>query len=121
MATVTIVGTVTCKEGEDPCTVRQFDSGNSIVSFSVLDKQYVYTKKGEERFGQFYKCEIMGKAGQIAVDRLRRGDCGAGNARMGWSGGCRHPYGTVGDSRDGHDLLSAHGAIGVPVFAEAGS
>jgi|DEB0MinimDraft_6_1074348.scaffolds.fasta_scaffold06628_3 single-stranded DNA-binding protein len=74
MATVTVVGTVTCKEGENPCTVRQFDSGNSVVSFSVLDKQYVYTKKGEEKFGQFYKCEVMGKAGQIAVDRLQRGD-----------------------------------------------
>lgn len=74
MATVTIAGTVTCKEGENPCTVRQFDSGNSVVTFSVLDKQYVYTKKGEEKFGQFYRCEVTGKAGQIVNDRLNRGD-----------------------------------------------
>jgi single-stranded DNA-binding protein len=74
MASVTVVGTVTCKEGDDPCTLRQFDSGSSLVSFSVLDKQYVYTKKGEEKFGQFYKCEVPGKAGQIVIDRLRRGD-----------------------------------------------
>lgn len=74
MASITVVGSITCKEGEDPCTVRQFDSGNSLTTFSVLDKQYFYTKKGDEKFGQFYRCEVGGKAGEIAVDRLRRGD-----------------------------------------------
>lgn len=74
MASITVVGTVTCKEGEEPCTLRTFESGSSLVTFSVLDKQYVYTKQGEDKFYQFYKCEVLGKAGEIALDRLQRGD-----------------------------------------------
>lgn len=74
MATVSIAGTVTGKQGENPCTVRQFDSGNSIVTFSVCDKEYVYAKPGDEKYGQFYRVEVVGKAGMIVNDRLQRGD-----------------------------------------------
>jgi len=74
MASISLAGTVTGKQGESPVTVKHFDSGDSIATFSVADREYVYTKQGEEQKGQFYRVEVRGKAAQIAADRLQRGD-----------------------------------------------
>ncbi len=74
MASISLAGTVTGKQGDSPVTVKQFDSGDSIATFSVADREYVYTKPGTESKGQFYRVEVRGKAAQIAADRLPRGD-----------------------------------------------
>lgn len=74
MASISVAGKVVCKEGTAPVNLKTFDNGNSIASFSVVDNEYFYVKEGEERFGQFYNVEVNGKAAQIAVDRLQRGD-----------------------------------------------
>lgn len=74
MAFASVAGTVTCKSGESPVTVKKFDSGDSVASFSVLDLAYVYAKPNEDRQGQFYRCEVRGKAAEIAAERLQRGD-----------------------------------------------
>lgn len=73
MASISISGTVVCKEGTAPVTVKEFDNGK-LGSFSVIDKEYFYVKQNEERFGQFYNVEVNGKAVEIAQDRLQRGD-----------------------------------------------
>jgi single-stranded DNA-binding protein len=74
MASISLAGTVTGKQGEPAVTVKTFDSGDSVATFSVADREYVYSRKGEEAKGQFYRVEIRGKAAQIAADRLQRGD-----------------------------------------------
>ena len=74
MATITIAGTVTGRPGESPVTVKTFDNGDTIATFSVADRAYVYTKPGTESQGQFYRCEVRGKTAEIAVDRIKRGD-----------------------------------------------
>lgn len=74
MASISISGTVVCKEGTAPVTVKEFQNDNKLGSFSVIDKEYFYVKQGEERFGQFYNVEVNGKAVEIAQDRLQRGD-----------------------------------------------
>ena len=74
MASAYIAGTVTGRAGESPVTVKTFDSGDSVASFSVADLAYVYAKPGEERQGQFYRCEVRGKAAEIVAERLQRGD-----------------------------------------------
>lgn len=74
MASISVAGTVTGKQGETPVSVKQFDSGDSVATFSVVDREYVYTKPGAESSGQFYRVEVRGKAAQIAADRLQRGD-----------------------------------------------
>lgn len=74
MASISLAGTVTGKQGEPPVSVKTFDSGDSVATFSVVDREYVYAKKGEEAMGQFYRVEVRGKAAQIAADRLQRGD-----------------------------------------------
>jgi single-stranded DNA-binding protein len=73
MASISLAGSVTGKQGEPAVTVKQFDSGDSIATFSVVDKEYIYTKPGAESVGQFYRVEVRGKAAQIAADRLQRG------------------------------------------------
>lgn len=73
MASISLAGTVTGKQGEPPVTVKQFDSGDSVATFSIADREYVYTKPGTESKGQFYRVEVRGKAAQIAADRLQRG------------------------------------------------
>lgn len=73
MATIVVSGTVAAKEGTDPVKLITFDNGNQIASFSVLDRQYVYRKPGEEAEKQFYTVEVVGKAASIVVDRLERG------------------------------------------------
>jgi single-stranded DNA-binding protein len=74
MATISIAGTVTGRPGESPVTLKTFDNGDSVASFSVADRAYVYNKPGAERQGQFYRCEVRGKAAEIAVERIQRGD-----------------------------------------------
>lgn len=74
MASVSVTGLVTCKQGESPVALKQFDSGDSVASFSVVDREYVYAPKGEEALGQFYRVEIRGKAAITASERLNRGD-----------------------------------------------
>ena len=74
MASISIVGKVVCKEGTAPVTLKTFDNGNSIASFSAVDNEYFYVKEGEDRFGQFYNVEVNGKAAAICSDRLQRGD-----------------------------------------------
>jgi hypothetical protein len=74
MASISIVGKVVCKEGTAPVSLKTFDNGNSIATFSVVDNEYFYVKEGEERFGQFYSVEVNGKAATIVTDRLQRGD-----------------------------------------------
>lgn len=74
MATISIAGTVTGRPGESPVTIKTFDSGDTIASFSVADRAYVHAKPGTERQGQFYRCEVRGKAAEIAAERIKRGD-----------------------------------------------
>jgi single-stranded DNA-binding protein len=74
MATISIAGTVTGRPGESPVTVKTFETGDPVVSFSVADRAYVYTKPGSERQGQFYRCEVRGKTAEIVMQRIQRGD-----------------------------------------------
>lgn len=74
MASISVVGKVVCKEGSNPVTLKSFDNGNKIATFSVVDNEYFYVKEGDERYGQFYNVEVNGKAAEIASDRLQRGD-----------------------------------------------
>jgi single-stranded DNA-binding protein len=74
MATISIAGTVTGRPGESPVTVKTFENGDSVASFSVADRAYVYSKPGSERQGQFYRCEVRGKAAEIVIERIKRGD-----------------------------------------------
>lgn len=69
MASITVTGRVT-----KPCEIKFFDSGTSVARVSMVDREYVRPeKKGEEAPGQFYDCEIWGKTGEIAADRLSKG------------------------------------------------
>lgn len=74
MASISIVGKVVCKEGAAPVSIKEFDNGNKIANFSVVDAEYFYVKEGEDRPGQFYSVEVNGKAAEIFADRLQRGD-----------------------------------------------
>lgn len=74
MATITVAGTVTGREGQPAVTLKNFDNGDAIASFSVADRAYVYVKPGEDRKGQYYNCQVRGKAAEIAADRIQRGD-----------------------------------------------
>lgn len=74
MATIAIAGTVTGRTGESPVTIKSFDNGDKVATFSVADRAYVYAKAGEERQGQFYRCETRGKAAEIVAERIQRGD-----------------------------------------------
>ena len=74
MASISIVGKVVCKEGSPAVSIKEFDNGNKIANFSVVDSEYYYVKEGEDRPGQFYSVEVNGKAAEIFADRLERGD-----------------------------------------------
>ena len=74
MATLSIAGKVTCKEGNEPVSLKTFDDGGKIASFSVRDEAYFYVKQGEERYGQFYNVQVNGKSAEFAHERLQRGD-----------------------------------------------
>lgn len=72
MAAITTAGKVTGKEGKPAVTLREFEWGK-VAQFSVVDKEYVYSKD-EDKLGQFYNCEVVGKTAEIVADRLQRGD-----------------------------------------------
>ena len=74
MAAISIVGKVVGKEGSPAVTLKEFDNGGKLASFSVVDNEYFYSKEGDERAGQFYSVEVNGKAAEIFADRLQRGD-----------------------------------------------
>jgi len=74
MASISIVGKVVCKEGTPAVSVKEFDNGGKVASFSVVDSEYFYVREGEDRFGQFYNVEVTGKGAEIFADRLQRGD-----------------------------------------------
>ena len=73
MAAISLAGKVTGKQGEPAVTVREFGNGGKIAKFSMVDREYFYSKD-EERFGQFYSVEVSGKAAEIVAERLERGD-----------------------------------------------
>lgn len=74
MASITVSGSVTGKPNESPVTVKEFGEGKMIATFSVADLEYVPTKTGQDRCGQFYRCTVRGKMAEIVKDRLSRGD-----------------------------------------------
>ena len=73
MAAITTAGKVTCKQGTEAVTVREFGNGGKIAKFSMVDQEYFYSKD-EEKKGQFYSVEVSGKQADIVADRLQRGD-----------------------------------------------
>ena len=73
MAAITTAGKVTCKQGAEAVTVREFGNGGKIAKFSMVDQEYFYSKD-EEKLGQFYSVEVSGKQADIVADRLQRGD-----------------------------------------------
>ena len=74
MAAITTAGKVTCKEGTEAVTIREFGNGGKIAKFSMVDNEYFYVKEGDDRKGQFFSVEVSGKQADIVADRLRRGD-----------------------------------------------
>lgn len=74
MASISLAGTVTGKQGEPAVTVREFGNGGKVAKFSVADREYFYVKEGEDRKAQFYSVEVTGKSAEIVADRLQRGD-----------------------------------------------
>ena len=74
MAAITTAGKVTCKEGTEAVTIREFGNGGKIAKFSMVDNEYFYVKEGDDRKGQFYSIEVNGKQADIVADRLKRGD-----------------------------------------------
>lgn len=78
MASLNLLGPVTCKEGTPPVTLKELPSrdGNPVMlaSFSIRDTQYAYFKDKDDNPGQFYRCEVVGKLAQQAFERLQRGD-----------------------------------------------
>lgn len=73
MASISLGGKVTGKQGEPAVTVREFGNGGKIAKFSMVDSEYFYSKD-EDKLGQFYSVEVTGKGAEIVADRLERGD-----------------------------------------------
>ena len=73
MAQVNISGTVVCKQGESPVTLKTLGESYTIAEFSVRDTEYFYYK-GDDKPGQFYKVQVGGKAAEFLPERLERGD-----------------------------------------------
>ena len=73
MAQVNISGTVVCKQGEPPVTLKTLGESYTIAEFSVRDTEYFYSKE-DPKPGQFYKVQVGGKAAEFLPDRLERGD-----------------------------------------------
>lgn len=72
MASVSLAGKVTGKQGEPAVTVREFGNGGKLAKFSMVDNEYFYSKDDDKK-GQFYSVEVGGKQAEIVVDRLQRG------------------------------------------------
>ena len=73
MASISLGGKVTGKQGEPAVTVREFGNGGKIAKFSMVDTEYFYSKD-DDKLGQFYSVEVTGKGAEIVADRLERGD-----------------------------------------------
>lgn len=74
MASISIVGKVVGREGDPAVSLKTFENGTQLASFSVVDSEYFYVKEGDDRTGQFYSVEVLGKGAEIITDRLSRGD-----------------------------------------------
>jgi len=73
MAQVTLSGTVVCKQGEEPVTLKTLGNDYTIAEFSVRDTEYFYYK-GDDKPGQFYKVQVSGKQAEYLPGQLERGD-----------------------------------------------
>ena len=73
MAQVNLSGTVVCKEGTPPVTLKTLGESYTIAEFSVRDTEYFYSKE-DPKPGQFYRVQVGGKAAEFLPDRLERGD-----------------------------------------------
>lgn len=74
MAKVSLAGTVCAgKQGGNAVSIRTVDKGLTFANFSLRDAEYVPSKGSEESRGQFYQVEVVGKAAEIAADRLEKG------------------------------------------------
>ena len=73
MASISLGGKVTGKQGGPAVTVREFGNGGKIAKFSMVDNEYFYSKDDDKK-GQFYSVEVTGKGADIVADRLERGD-----------------------------------------------
>lgn len=74
MATLSTAGTVSCKPGDQPVKLKTYDNGDKVATFSICDRQYVYSKGSDDRQGQFFNIEVRGKTAEICFDRIQRGD-----------------------------------------------
>lgn len=74
MASISISGNIACKQGSEAVTLKRVGNDLAIATFSVLDKEWVPGKKDEQKVGQFYRVEVIGKSAEIAAERLNRGD-----------------------------------------------
>ena len=73
MAQITLSGTVCGSRNGSAVSTRKTEGGLTFATFSVADLEYVPTRQGEEKRGQFYQVEVAGKAAEIAADRLNQG------------------------------------------------
>ena len=73
MAQVNISGTVVCKQGESPVTLKTFGESYTVAEFSVRDTEYFYSKD-DPKPGQFYKVQVGGKSAEYVAEKLERGD-----------------------------------------------
>ena len=77
MAGISVSGTVCKNKDGEAFSVVSFknkDGGeDTLVSFSVADLEYVYTKQGEDKVPQYYRCQLRGMQAKIAMDRLQAG------------------------------------------------
>jgi len=73
MASLSLAGKVTGREGEPIVQVREFGNGGKAAKFSMVDTEYFYAKE-DDRIGQFYNVEVSGKGADIVAERLERGD-----------------------------------------------
>ena len=65
--------------------IRSFPSGTQTCTISVVDREYVKPKKGEEEApGQFYDVEVWGKYAELCVDFLRKGSRIACSGKAEW-------------------------------------
>ena len=55
MAAITTAGKVTCKQGTEAVTVREFGNGGKIAKFSMVDQEYFYSKDEEKRRWRWWR------------------------------------------------------------------
>lgn len=83
MAKISLAGTICAgKQGGSAVALRTTDKGLTFANFSLRDSEYVPTKATEESRGQFYQVEVVGKAAEIAADRLDKGSFVAVNGQL---------------------------------------